>query len=56
METAISRFPFALTAILVTAGGKWVDHVAKFEGIAKYQGDYVFYIDPRGLHCPLLPR
>lgn len=53
------RFSFALTVILATAafgradilppGAKWANHVAKFDGIAQYQGDYVFYVYPRDL-------
>ena len=55
----MSRFPFALAVILATAafgradilppGSKWANHVAKFDGIAQYKGDYVFYIYPRDL-------
>ena len=55
----MSRFPFVLAVILATAalgradilppGSKWANHVAKLDGIAQYQGDYVFYIYPRDL-------
>src|SRR5437588_13081384 len=58
-ETAMPRLPFALAVILVTAafahadilppGSKWANHVAKFEGIAKHQADYMFYIYPRDI-------
>jgi hypothetical protein len=59
METAVRQIVFAIAVILVTAslaradilppGAKWANHVAKFDGIAKHQADYVFYVYPRDI-------